>query len=238
MRIWYLRLVAIALAAILVGHALGQSPAVPENTFQRHIGGVQLKDQSIIDGVALMSRGAGLAVSVEYPLGKTISSPVPALKTFTANVEPGTVSEVLNRLCAIDSTFAWTRIGNMTNVAPRSVANDPSYLLNRKVGELTFRGVRAADDAVMQIADELPGSREQIALLAAGMSLGFAQPWSTTLKDVTVREVLDLIAEQLGPSYGWQFSGSQDFRIGTFHQGLLPQPSRSKKNQSEDSGAK
>jgi hypothetical protein len=49
---------------------------------------------------------------------------------------------------------------------------------------------------------------------------GLAKPWTVTLKDVTVREVLDQIAQQFGPSYGWQFYGAQNFRMITFHESL------------------
>jgi hypothetical protein len=96
----------------------------------------------------------------------------------------------------------------------------------------------SADDAVMKMVDQLPGPREQIAVMQVGMSLNFADPWSTTLKSLTVRQVFDLIARQLGPTYGWQSSGAQDFRIVTFHEGLLPRPSRNKQKELQNSGAR
>jgi len=227
MRITYLKRIAISsLAVVLLGRGLGQAPTERNDVFLQRVGAVGLNDQSIVDGIAMLSGEAGLAVSVEYPLGATISGPAPPLRTFNAKVGPGTVSETLDRLCAIDPTFVWTRDGNMVNILPRSLASDPRYLLNRKIEELTFREVREADNAVIEIANQLPGAREQIAILATGTSLSFSQPWSATLKNVSVRDVLDGIAQRLGPSYGWQFSGAQDFRIVIFHQGLLPKPSR------------
>ena len=69
-------------------------------------------------------------------------------------------------------------------------------------------------------------------------SVSFAHAWSTTLHDLTIREVFDLIAQRLGPTYGWQFSGAQDFRIITFHQGLLPNPSRSEHARSQEAGGR
>ncbi len=239
MKVTHFKPIAVgALLVVALGHALGQGPAPPNDIFQQRVAGVNLDDQSIVDGIAMLSGEAGLAVSVEYPLGATIAGPAPALKTFVASVGSGTVAEILDRLCVIDPTFAWTRNGNMANVPPRDHANDPSYLPNRRIDELTFRKLRGADEAVVQIADWLPGPREQIAILGTGMSLSFAQPWSTTLRNVTVRDVLDEIARQLGPSYGWQFSGAQDFRIVVFHQGILPKPSRTNVKQSQGSGAR
>jgi hypothetical protein len=61
---------------------------------------------------------------------------------------------------------------------------------------------------------------ERIAIHQTGMSLDFAKPWTVTLKDVIIREVLDQIAQQFGPSYGWQFYGAQNFRMITFHESL------------------
>jgi hypothetical protein len=239
MTIHYLRLaITKGLAVLVLAQILGGSATVTDDVFQHRAGGVQLNDQSVVDGIAMLSGEAGLAVSVEYPLGTTIAGPAPPLRTLDANVGPGSVAEILDRLCSLDPTFDWTRSGNMANVLPRALASDPSYLPNRKMEELNFRNVRGADDAVMQIADWLPGPREQIAILGTGMSLSFAQPLTTTLRNVTVRDVLDKIAQQLGPSYGWQFSGAQDFRIVTFHQGLLPKPSRNKQKQTYDPGAK
>jgi hypothetical protein len=56
--------------------------------------------------------------------------------------------------------------------------------------------------------------------------LTFPRPWTANVNGVTVREVFDQIAQQFGPSYGWQFSGAMDFRLITFHQGLQAKPSR------------
>jgi hypothetical protein len=123
------------------------------------------------------------------------------------------------------------RNGNMVNALPSALAKDPNYVLNRKIDEVTFRDVRQASDAVMNMVGQLPGPREQIAVLQVGVPLNFSEPWSETLKDVTLREVVNKIAQQLGPSYGWQFSGAKDFRMITFHEGLLPKPSRSKPKQ-------
>jgi hypothetical protein len=208
-----------------------QEPAATSDPFQQHVAGVGLNDQSIVDGIAMLSRGTRLPVSVEFPLGVTISGPAPPLKTLTANVGPGTVTEVLDGLCALDPTFTWMRNGNMVNVLPSALAKDPNYVLNRKIGEVTFQDVQQASDAVMKMVGQLPGPREQIAVLQVGLPLNFSEPWSTTLKDVTLREVVNKIAQRLGPSYGWQFSGAKDFRMITFHEGLLPKSSRIKSKQ-------
>jgi hypothetical protein len=191
-----------------------------QDLFQRPSGGVRLEGQSVLAGIATVTRSVGLPLSVEYPLPEKISQPGPQLRTITATVGPGTVSQVLDALCNLDPTFAWLRTGNMVNVVARSLANDPRFFLNRKIDELTLENVRTASDAVFKTVAQLPGPLEQIAVHPIGMSLDFAKPWTVRLKDVTVREVLDQIAQQFGPSYGWQLYGAQNFRMITFHESL------------------
>jgi hypothetical protein len=226
----------VALAFALAGRGVPQQSSMPApDPFQQRLAGVTLTDQDIIDGVAMLSRSTGLAVSIEHQLGGTIAGNAPKARTLTAMVGPGTVSEVLDGLCSLDQTFTWTRNGNMINLLPRALASDPNYFLNRTIDELTLKDVHGAQEAVFKTAEQLSGPKEQIAIMQVGTSVSFARPWTTTLQNVTVREVFDLIARQLGPTYGWQFSGAQDFRIITFHQAILPNPSRSKQKQSEDS---
>jgi hypothetical protein len=220
--------IAILILALARAVVPEQVPVPSSDLFQQRAPGIELNEQSIVDGIAMLIRGTSLAVSVEFKLGATISSPAPPVKTLTANVGPGTISEVLDQLCALDPTFTWVRNGNTVNVLPTVLANDPHYFLNRRIDELTFQDVREADTAVMEIARQLPGPTEQIAVLQTGVSVSFARPWRGTLMHLTVRQAINEIAQQLGPTYGWQFSGADDFRMLTFHEGLLPRPSRKK----------
>jgi hypothetical protein len=213
-------------ALVLIPVAVAQEPASSvTDTFKQRVAAIQLTDQTIVDGVAILSHSAALGVSVEYQLGSTISAPAPPLKRYTSTVGPGTVSELLDRLCELDQTFTWVRNRNMANILPRSLANDPSYFLNRRIAQLTLNNVRDAHEAVFKLAEQLPGPKEQIAIFQPGMSLNFAHPWTETVENVTVREMFDHIAEQFGPTYGWQFSGAQNFRTITFHEAILPKPS-------------
>ncbi len=209
-----------------------QLPLPVSDPFQQRVGGMQLSDQDVIDGIVLLSQGSTLAVSVEHELGQAISGIPPQPKSFVTAVGPGAVSEVLDELCALDPTFTWIKNGNMVNVLPSALAHDPNYFLNRTISQLTLTDMPGAQEAVFRTVDQLPGPKEQIAVMQVGTSVSFARSWSTVLHEITIREVFDLIARQLGPTYGWQLSGAKDFRIITFHQGLSPNPSRSKSKES------
>jgi len=188
--------------------------------FEMRVAGVQLRDQSIVDGVASLSQSTDIAFSIEFPLGTTIAAAAPAVKVVTATVPSGTVREVLDRLCGLDSSFTWVRFRNAANLLPRSVADDPTYVLNRKIDLLVLDGVPSAQAAVVEMVGQLPGPREQIAIMQSGAALNFARPWTVQFKNITVREFLDEIAREFGPTYGWQFGGAADFRVMTFHERL------------------
>jgi hypothetical protein len=218
--------------------ARGQQADATSDPLRQRVGGVMLVDQDVVDGFVSLANAAGLPVSVEYQLGKTISSAAPQPKEFTATIGPGTVSETLDKLSSLDEAFTWRKSDNMINVLPRAAAIDPNYFVNRRMDEVTFHDVRQADEAVMKMVDQLAGPREQIAVMDTGMSVNFGRPWSTTVRNVTVRDVFNLIARQLCPTCGWEFAGAQDFRIVTFHQHLMPRPSRSEHAQSREPGVR
>jgi hypothetical protein len=216
----------VVLAAVL----LLRSSQLQENTatdpLKQETPPFQLAGQTIIDGAAELNQTSDLAFAVELPLGKTISAPAPAVPKIVATVGPGTLGDALNRLCSLDTTFSWKRIGNTIHVFPRALINEPTYLLNRKIEVLNFKDATDAQGALFAAVKQLPGPREQIAIMQSGISLSFSRPWTASFKDITVREVLDKIAEQLGRNYGWQFGGATDFRIVTFHHRLLPKPAK------------
>jgi hypothetical protein len=210
--LWLLLLMAVAQA----------SSQTVDDPFDRRISEVKLVDQTVIDGFAIVSGMTGLPVSVEHALGTTISQPSPTAKKLSATVPPGKTSEVLDRLCDLDTAFTWIRIGNMVNLVPRVLISDQNYLLNKKVERLMFNGIPDGQEAVFHVVNSLPGPKEQIAVFQPSMSLTFSRPWTAEYTQTTVRELFDKIAQQFGPSYGWQFSGAQDFRTITFHQSIRP----------------
>lgn len=197
-----------------------------QDPLQRHVSGVQLDDETVLDGIIAVTRAAGLPLSIEYPLRAKMSDSAPSVKTVTAAIEPDTVQRILDRLCGLDPEFTWMRNGTVVNVLPRSLADDPLYLLNRRVDEITFNRVSHADDAVVKMVGQLPGPREQLAVLQVGVVSDFARPWNATLKQLTVREVLNAIALQFGSGWGWELSGAKNFRMITFHQSLSVGPKR------------
>lgn len=207
--------------------AICQSQArVPEDPFEQMVPALQIKDQTIVDGVAKLSEISDVAFSVEFPLEPSISSPAPPLRSFSSTFGSETLAKALDNLCELDRTFTWKRNGNTANIFPRSLENDSSYLMNRRIDRVTFKNTPDAQKAVFEAVAQLAGPKEQIAVLQSGLSIAFPHAWTASFKSVTVREVFDRIAQQLGPTYGWQFGGGADFRVVTFHQRLSVKPAR------------
>jgi hypothetical protein len=201
-----------------------QLPAASDDPFARQVPSFHLTDQSVIDGVAMLSQFTDIAFAVEFPLGGTISAPAPTPATVNAMVGPTTLGSALDRLCELDRKFSWRRIGNTAHIFPQAMEQDPTYLFNRKIDLLSFKDEPGAQEAVFHAVAQLAGPKQQIAVLQSGPPLGFSQPWTAKFKDITLREAFDKIAQQLGPTYGWQFGGAADFRVVTFHERLTVKP--------------
>ncbi len=211
-----------------------QVPATTQgDPFSQPVPALKLVDQSIVDGVAQLGEITNVAVAVEFPLGGTISAPAPPLTLVRGTVGPGTLANVLDALCSLDQTFAWDRIGNTVHIFPRAVEKDESYLFNRKIEVLTFQDIPGAQEAIFAAVAQVSGPKQQIAVLQTGTSITFSHSWTASFKDITVREAFDKIAQQLGPTYGWQFGGATDFRVLTFHERLGVRPKNVKQPPSQ-----
>ena len=210
----------------------GQETPAPTNVFQQSVAGLSLNNQDIIDGVAMLSQNVGLAVSVEHELGATTSGAAPQPNTFTATIGPGTVSEILDGLCALDPTFAWQRGRKYGKRDDRkgALVSERELFLKPECGmNWCFEISGTHKKRIIQDRGRVASSEGAGRCNNGGwrVSLAFARPWSARFQNISIREALDQIARQLGPTFGWQLTGAKNFRIITFHQQLMPKPSRS-----------
>jgi len=176
------------------------SPRKQIDPFNRYIPAIQLSQQTIFEAFAKVYESSGIVVSVERTLGNTKAEED---RKFTASIRGGTVSTVLNEICALDQRYAWSRDGNMVNVYPWKVVGDQNYLFNRRIPIFNLNAASEADSAAIQAVDELPGQRSQLIVLGTG-GTSFNKPWTVSLKGLTLRQALNRISEHLCPSCGWQ----------------------------------
>src|SRR6266436_6423660 len=175
---------------------------------------VELKDETIFDEIARLNQAFDISISIEgiLPAKGTVANP-----KFTARIEKQTITNVLSWLCALDTRYTWIRDGNMLNLFPRAFLNDKSYFFNRLLPEVRFQEIRASGDAAMEVVHQLGDPNENLYFMGIGGTQSFARPWTATFHDITVRQALNRIAQQLGPTYGWQIGGPTNQRMIMFH---------------------
>jgi len=113
-------------------------------------------------------------------------------------------------------------------VFPKTSLNaKDSYLMNRELPAIELHEVLDPAQAVFYAVGKLPGPLEQVAFQQAGGVPEFSRPFSAQYANLTVRQLLNRIAGELGPNYGWTLSGAKNFRIVRFHAALpVPPPAR------------
>jgi hypothetical protein len=209
----------------LVAMATQTSPPTVD-PYDLHVSAVELKEDDITKPVADIGQSLGMGISIEYVLSAETNAPPQPLRKISAAVPDGTAKQVLGRVTDLDPAYSLVRHGNMLNLVPKDVLADPAYVLNRKFSVIQIRKSSDVVDAVMQVVDQLPGKREQLAVLQLGGSLSFSEPWDTTFQNMTVREALDEIAQHRAQTQGWQLLGSGRFRYLVFHERLVPTPAQ------------
>jgi X-X-X-Leu-X-X-Gly heptad repeat protein len=143
--------------------------------------------------------------------------------------------EVLDWLCQMDGRYTWGFDGTMINIYPLSRKDDSKYLFNLRIPLLTV--VNEKDGAVILYSGlkQLGSGSQQLAFLQIGTGREFPKPVTAHFKNISVRELLNLIGANLEPKLGWEILGTERFRYVTFHERLLPksQLQRSTDSQSE-----
>lgn len=174
----------------------------------------ELKDETIFAEIARLNQNFDIAISIEgiLPAAGTVTNP-----RFTAKIENESITNVLSWLCGLDTRYTWTRDQNIVNVFPRTSLNDKTYFFNRSLPEVQFQDIRESGVAVMEVVHQLGDPNENLYFMGIGGTQNFAKPWTTTFHNITVRQALNRIAHQLGPTYGWQIGGNANQRMIMFH---------------------
>src|SRR6266481_1648616 len=197
------------------------TPATRDDPFDQVVQDAQVTDETIFDEIARLNQAFDISISIEgiLPAEGTVANP-----RFTARIEKQTITNVLSWLCALDTRYTWIRDGNMLNLFPRAFLNDKSYFFNRLLPEVRFQEIRESGDAAMEVVHQLGDPNENLYFMGIGGTQSFARPWTATFHDITVRQALNRIAQQLGPTSGWQIGGTTNQRMIMFHYKLGARP--------------
>lgn len=208
----------VVLLLVTVSGLAAQNP----NRLTLKITSLVLNDETIFDGLAKLSQVMPIGFSVERELTSKASPQLAAVVRFSTRIDGGTLQDSLDWLCKLDPRYEWLFAGGVVNVFPRQVEHDPSYPLNRTMSFFEIKDATSASAAALEAASHA-NPPQQIAILTLG-NTDFQRASNLTFANVTLREALNRIAQTLGPTYGWQFSGTEDFHYLAFHDYLIPAP--------------
>lgn len=205
-----------------------QSPAPADSALSLRVERFELANQTFADGIRLLqAQNLPLNLGFEMVLKAKDTDPSPPEVHFSLRRNGATVREILEALCGMDGRYTWSQDGSVVNVYPRSIADDPSYLLNRRIPQVELKEASDAYQVLNPITHNLPPPKEQIGYSHVGGDVLYSKPWTTTFDNLTVRQIINRATSHLGPHGGWVFYGSQDLRWFTFHK-APPSPPESK----------
>ncbi len=166
----------------------------------------------------------GVDVGFEDVLKGKFSDPELPSHGISVDLSDATLRTALFAICAADPRYTWSMDGATVNIYPQAVSSDPEYLMNRELYTFHLEDALDIQDGLLGIVHQLPPPAEQAGILQAGGDSSYPpEPWTATYERLTVRQAVNRIAEHMGGSTSWFFSGSRDFR----HFAFFRRPARS-----------
>lgn len=186
-----------------------------------------VKGASMIDAVSVLSSHSieGLHLGIEQILRNKPSDSEDRSIRFSLHLKNKTVRNILYALCLKDPRYTWSTDGVSIDIYPRSIVGDRSYLLNLEIQQISLTNISDPDRVFLPLHKMFP--REEIGYFQLGGDISYAQPWTVSFNPLTVRQLINRVAEHIGPRSSWIFHGSRDDRMFTFQKGAFRRLSKS-----------
>jgi hypothetical protein len=210
-------LVLCQLVAATIGESRTENGnAISSAALKQEVAHFDLKDSTLIEGLSQLSSEpiSDLHLGIEELLRQNFSEPPDRSIRFSLSLEHKTVRDIIEALCQRDGRYAWSIDGSSINVYPLQIDGNPSYLLNRNLQQIALANIADAYEALTPLEHLVPG--EQLGYAGIGGDSRYAAPWSVALGPLTVRQLMNRLAENLGGRGGWIWSGSKDHRFFFF----------------------
>jgi hypothetical protein len=194
-------------------------PSLAAPPLNQRVEHFDLNDAILRDGVAELSSNPieGLPLGIEEILRENINdNPRTQNPHFSLHLENKTVREILDALCDSDARYMWTTDGLSISIYPRATVGNATYLLNQELERINLINVPDPDEALTPLAKLLPD--EQVGYTGFG-DVQYAKPWTATFEHLTVRQLINRLAEHLGPRSAWIWQGSKRERMFAFQRG-------------------
>lgn len=181
---------------------------------ETRVGKFQLENETLLDGLWKLARGpVPFGFGFEKVLKTRLSDQDLPEPFLNIQLKDKSFREIFDALCKADPRYTWSDEGNFVNFFPRAITNDPTYLLNRRLPKFELKNATDVQNGLLAIHVQLPPPDEQIAQAQVGGDDPYPpEPWTVTLQNVTVRQVVNRLALHGGPYGIWIFGGARDFR--------------------------
>jgi hypothetical protein len=209
-------LVSLVLSLWSLGQA-GGNPAPTGLPLNQKIQHFEVTDTILRDGIVELASNSvsGLHLGFEEISRNKISdNPRSGGAHFSVHLENKTIHDILDALCSADPRYTWSSEGLSINVYPRATSADSTYLLNRRLEHISFENVPDPGEALTPLAQQIRD--EQIGYTQSGGDVTYAKPWTVGFQNITVRQLINRIAEHIGPQSFWIWQGGSDERMFTF----------------------
>lgn len=180
---------------------------------------LSFENETIFQVLSRLNQLSTFNFSIENILPETQKSPPVEHPKLSGRFNNIPLRSALDQICAKDGRFAWTSDGNMINIFPRH-SEDSKYFFDFVIPAYSVVNERDGAMALYGGLKKLGPARQQLAFLQIGNSRKFSEPWTESLGNVTVRHLLNRIADRLSPRMGWQVAGTKEFRYIVFHSSL------------------
>jgi hypothetical protein len=201
--------------------AEGQITHQPQKAIDYRLVEFEVNNATFVEAVSELSEQPveGLHIGIEEVLRKTESKSTPEKGRFSLKLKGKTVREVLDALCGQDGRYMWTLEEKTINIYPKAIKNSSSYLLNRKLDQITVTDIHNPEAALVFLDRQLPPPREQLGYGGTGGDSSYDIPWSQSFRELTVRQFINRLSEHMGSRTSWVFFGSVQERLFTFRKG-------------------
>lgn len=220
------------LLALLGGLVPGQTPqpsqivvaGASSPPLDREVPHYELTDGSLMEGVSELSRNPDVPLHLgsEEIIRERYSDPRDRSVRFALNLEGQTVRQVLNALCGADPRYTWSTNGSSINVYPRARVDDKTYLLNHRIQRIQLNNISTPYGVFKPLSKLFPYPPDQVGYLRMSTANLYSESWTAAFEDLTVRELIDRVAEHIGPRSSWLWQGGEGERAFSFLDGGLP----------------
>jgi hypothetical protein len=192
-------------------------PALP---LDQAVGQFDIQNAILRDGIAELSSKSidGLHLGFEEIIRNKIQDDPRTLSVhFSLHLKNKTVKEILNAICSADPRYTWSADGDSINILPQSTVADPNYLPNLRLHKVNLSKTQDPDQALPVLSQQYPD--EQVGYMQAGGDISYAEPWSVSFENLTVRQFVNRLAEHIGSQSSWIWQGGREERMFTFNRG-------------------